>query len=147
MDLSKLIHGFVKVFLSFSRPLRNKTKLMFDRDFKACSRFCFELSVLNESSYSMPWQCFYLKIANWLLHLGIQPQNVHFSHFPQQYVSRLFNEGRPVARFPCQPQGSWFSDLNATNHFWPLFKNEYLLFCWECKTVSSVVCQIQYTTF
>ena len=75
---------------------------------------------------------------------------VHFFHFPRQYVSRLFNEGLPVARFSLSTsylRGSWFSDLNAFDHFWPLFKNEYLLFCWECKTISSVECKIQYNTF
>ena len=27
----------------------------FDHHFKACRSFCFELKVLNESKYSMPW--------------------------------------------------------------------------------------------
>ena len=30
---------------------------MFDQDFKACWGFCFELKVLNESKYTMPWVC------------------------------------------------------------------------------------------
>ena len=47
--ISLLLHGFVKVILSFSRPLPNKTKLKFDQDFKVCWRFCFELNALNES--------------------------------------------------------------------------------------------------
>ena len=54
MDLFKLLHGLV---LCISRSLPNKTKLKFDRDFKACWSFCFELKVLNESIYSMPWVC------------------------------------------------------------------------------------------
>ena len=36
MNLSKLLRGFVKVVLYISRPLPNKTKLKFDQDFKAC---------------------------------------------------------------------------------------------------------------
>ena len=35
MDLLKLLLGFVKVVLVISRPLPNKNKLNFDRDFKA----------------------------------------------------------------------------------------------------------------
>ena len=52
MDLFKLLHGFVKVVLSISRPLPNKAKLKFEQDFKAFWRFCFELKVLNGSMYS-----------------------------------------------------------------------------------------------
>ena len=52
-----LLPGFVKVVLCISRPLPNKTKLKFDREFKACWSFCFELKVLNESKYSMHWVC------------------------------------------------------------------------------------------
>ena len=33
--------------------LPNKTKLKFDKDFRVCWSFCFELKVLNESKYSM----------------------------------------------------------------------------------------------
>ena len=76
MDFSKLSHGFVNLFLwiclisikflccfywfvklvtCFSRYMPNKTKLKFDQDFKACWSFCFELAVLSESKYSMPW--------------------------------------------------------------------------------------------
>ena len=33
MDLSKLLHGIVKVFLCISRSSPNKTKLKFDQDF------------------------------------------------------------------------------------------------------------------
>ena len=62
MDLSKVLHGFVtkllhglvKVVLCLSRRLLNKTKLKFDRDFKACWSFCCELKLLNGSKYSMP---------------------------------------------------------------------------------------------
>ena len=57
MDFSKLLHGYVKVVVCVSCPLRNKTKLKFEQDFKACWSFCFELKVLNESNYSMPWVC------------------------------------------------------------------------------------------
>ena len=56
IDLSKLICGFVKVVLYIPPPLPTITKLKFDRDLKACRRFCFELlKVLKESKYSMPW--------------------------------------------------------------------------------------------
>ena len=55
LDLSKLIHGFAKVFLCISRPLANKTKLKFDQDFIAYWSFCLELKVLNKSKYSNPW--------------------------------------------------------------------------------------------
>ena len=79
MDLSKWIHGFVKidtlialcsykdllkflcvffkVVLCISCQLSNKIKLKFDHNFNACLSFCFELKVLNESKYSMPWVC------------------------------------------------------------------------------------------
>ena len=46
-----LLHGFVEVVLCISSPLPNKPKLKFDKDFKACCSFCFELK------YSMPWAC------------------------------------------------------------------------------------------
>ena len=36
MDLSKMIHGFVKGVPCISCPLLNKTKLKFDQDIKAC---------------------------------------------------------------------------------------------------------------
>ena len=36
MDLSKLLHVFVKLKTCISRPLPNKTKLKFDKDFEAC---------------------------------------------------------------------------------------------------------------
>ena len=59
MDFSKLInwfykllHEFVEVVLRIPRPLPNITKLKFDKYFKACWSFCFDLKV-NE--YSMPW--------------------------------------------------------------------------------------------
>ena len=55
MDLLKLLRGFVRVVLRISRPLPNKTTLKFDQDFKACWSFCFELKVLNEAKYSVPW--------------------------------------------------------------------------------------------
>ena len=45
--MSELLHGFVKVVLSISRPLPKKTKLKFDQDFKANWTVCFELNVLN----------------------------------------------------------------------------------------------------
>ena len=64
-DLSKLLHGFVRVVLCLSRPLSNKTKLKFDQDFKACWSFCLELKVLNESKYSMSWvRCAFGNIYN-----------------------------------------------------------------------------------
>ena len=46
MDLSKFYVFFA---------LCQKNKLKFDQDFKACWSFCFELKVLNESKFSMPW--------------------------------------------------------------------------------------------
>ena len=62
MDLSKLIHGFLQVFTWICQscsmhfcPLPNKTKLKLDQNFKACWSFCFEVKVLNETKYSMPW--------------------------------------------------------------------------------------------
>ena len=36
MDLSKLLHGFVKVVSCISRPLPSKTKLKHGQDFNAC---------------------------------------------------------------------------------------------------------------
>ena len=36
-------------------PFAKKNKQKFDQDFKACWSFCFELKVLNESKFSMPW--------------------------------------------------------------------------------------------
>ena len=54
-DMLKMLHVFVKVVLCISGPLPNKNKLKFDQDFKAWWSFCFELKVLNESKYSMPW--------------------------------------------------------------------------------------------
>ena len=38
-----LLHGVVEVVLSISSPLPNKPKLKFDKDFKVCCSFCFEL--------------------------------------------------------------------------------------------------------
>ena len=35
MDLSKLLHGFIKVVPCVSCPLPNKTRLTFDQEFKA----------------------------------------------------------------------------------------------------------------
>ena len=35
MDLSKLLHGFIKVVPCVSCPLPNKTRLKFDQEFKA----------------------------------------------------------------------------------------------------------------
>ena len=43
MDLLKLSYAFVKVVLSISRPLPNKTKLIFDQDAKLV-----EVSALNK---------------------------------------------------------------------------------------------------
>ena len=65
MDLSKLIHGIVKVAtwickscymvdLFISHPLPNKTKLKFGQDFKACWSFCFESCRMSQSTHSMP---------------------------------------------------------------------------------------------
>ena len=66
MGLSKLIHGFVKDVLCISCPLPNKTKLKFDQDFKACRSFFFELKVLNELKFSMPWvRCAFANVLNW----------------------------------------------------------------------------------
>ena len=36
-------------------PFAKKSKLKFDQDSKAFWSFCFELKVLNESKFSMPW--------------------------------------------------------------------------------------------
>ena len=57
MDLFKLLHRIVKAVPCIYRPLQNKTKLKFVQDFKAYSSFCFELKVLDESKYSIPWVC------------------------------------------------------------------------------------------
>ena len=56
LDLSKLPHGFVKITW-VCQSCSNKTKLKFDQDFIVCWSFCFELKVLNELKYSMPWVC------------------------------------------------------------------------------------------
>ena len=50
MDLLKFLHKFC---LCISRTL--PIKLKFDLHFKARWSFCFELMVLNESTYWMPW--------------------------------------------------------------------------------------------
>ena len=63
MNLSKLFRGFVKVADAwicqscsmYSSPFAKKNKLKFDQHSKACWSFCFELKVLNESKFSMPW--------------------------------------------------------------------------------------------
>ena len=49
MDLSKLLHGFVKVVLYFFRPLPNKTKIS-----KPVEASVLNYRVLNESKYLMP---------------------------------------------------------------------------------------------
>ena len=51
----EVFHWFFKDVLCFSRPLPKETKLKFDQDFKICWSFCFEIKLLNESKYSMPW--------------------------------------------------------------------------------------------
>ena len=63
MELSKLFHGFVKVFAWICQscslyflPFTKQTKLRFVLISKLGS-FCFELKVLNKSRYSMPWVC------------------------------------------------------------------------------------------
>ena len=48
MDFCKLLHGFAKFF---SCTLPNKL----DQVSKACRSFYFEIKLLNESKYSMPW--------------------------------------------------------------------------------------------
>ena len=55
MDFSDFLYGFLKVATCISCPLPYKTKLKCEQDFKACWSFYFELKVLNESKYSMPW--------------------------------------------------------------------------------------------
>ena len=64
MDSSKLLHTWIclSCYMDLSkftscifRPLLNKTNLKCDQFFKACLRVCFELKVLNEAKYSMPW--------------------------------------------------------------------------------------------
>ena len=98
INLSKLIHGFLSFsllhgfvnlsklfYLWISRPLPNKTRLKFDQDFKACWSFCFEIKLLNESKYSLPWvRCAFGNVCNvW-----------------------------PAAVFPiCSWMFSWMSDL------------------------------------
>ena len=51
MNLLKSLHWFVQVVLC-SLP---KTMLKFDQHFKACWSFCFELKVLSDLKYSMPF--------------------------------------------------------------------------------------------
>ena len=46
-DFSKLLHGFVRVFLWIPHPLPYKTKLKLCQDFHAYWSFCFELKVLS----------------------------------------------------------------------------------------------------
>ena len=80
-----LLHGFVIIDAWISRsflhefvqwirqscsihffPLLNKTKLEFDQDFKAYRSFFFELKVLNELKFSMPWvRCAFANVLNW----------------------------------------------------------------------------------
>ena len=87
MDFSKLInwfykllHEFVKVVLCIPRPLPNKTKLKFDKYFKAYWSFCFELNVLNK--YSMPWvRCAFSNVlfglwAGWILEITLFRRNM-----------------------------------------------------------------------
>ena len=51
-----LLYGFVKIATCISHPLQKKTNLKFDQGFKSWS-FCFELKLLSETKYSMPWTC------------------------------------------------------------------------------------------
>ena len=67
MDFVKLLCEFVKTWISsyymdllkvvlyVSCSLSNKSMLKFDQKFEAFWSFCFELKVLYESRYSMPW--------------------------------------------------------------------------------------------
>ena len=48
--LLKVLHGLVKIVLCISRPLPNKTKIS-----KLVQASAFELKVLDESKFSMPW--------------------------------------------------------------------------------------------
>ena len=57
----------------------------------------------------MPWQCFYLKIANWLLHIDIQPQD-HLrcalcisSTFLGNMFQGFLMRGYLLLGFLCQP--------------------------------------------
>ena len=62
----------VKVVLCISRPLSNKTKLKFYKDFNTCWSFCFELKVFNaESKYSMPrFRCVFGNVFTFETHSG-----------------------------------------------------------------------------
>ena len=73
MNFSKLLPRFFKVVLCIYRPLPNKTKMKFDQDVNACWSFFFELKVLNESKYSMPWiGCAFGNVLSWygMIHEG-----------------------------------------------------------------------------
>ena len=48
-------------FSSFAK----NSKLKFDQDSKACWSFCFEVKVLNESKFSMPWVRCAFDNASW----------------------------------------------------------------------------------
>ena len=54
MDFSKLMHGFVKV-VNLSMLFYVLLKLKFDQDIKALWSFCYELIMLNEPKYLIPW--------------------------------------------------------------------------------------------
>ena len=89
LDLSKLPHGFIKITW-VCQSCSNKTKLKFDQDFIVCWSFCFELKLLNESKYSVPWvRCGFGNVCcicgGQLETLEIQVLN--FGPFPSHFVT------------------------------------------------------------
>ena len=106
MDLFWLLHGSVKVVSCISR-LPNKTKLKFDQDFNACWSLCFELKVLNESKYSMPWlRC---SFANALFFQHVYPHLCWTVIVVWQlYVSRFKRTGAPITGDPQNRSQSVF---------------------------------------
>ena len=72
MDLLEVLYGFVKVVLCYSRPLPNKTKLMFDQDFKTCWNFSFEINLFNDLKNPTPWVlCAFANVSSFFLCLLI----------------------------------------------------------------------------
>ena len=82
MDFLNLLHVSIKVVLHISRSLWNKTKLKFDKYLKVCWSFCFELKVLNESKYLMPWvHCASGNVFKFFLHSAHQRFSNQMGHF------------------------------------------------------------------
>ena len=72
-------------------PIAKKTKLKFDQDFKACWSICFELTVLNELKFLLPW----VRSAFGNVSKGIAENEKYLPHFkfdeifPENYLTQF----------------------------------------------------------